>query len=204
MLQKGVSRTTSITIDHSQPVIGPPDGRKRVKMCYGLLTQATDTGFLHLWADSMATVECEKSHCHNTCCRGVRGATLWEAGLTFSGIILINAIVCFQTRKQQRKQQTCESAPVLAFWKVQRVKRVFHVGSEGRIKGEAETAGRKLNDGFVLKGSYLAFLFTTAAAEGRVMGQNEVRVCCFLCNNREVRVFQSLNLSRRECDLCFV
>lgn len=58
------------------------------------------------------------------------------------------------------------------------------MGSEGRIKGEVETAGRELNDGFVLKGSYVAFLFTTAAAGGKVMGQNEVRVCCFLCNNR--------------------
>lgn len=68
---------------------------------------------------------------------------------------------------------------------------MFHVGSEGRIKGEVETAGRELNDGFVLKGSYVAFSFTTAAAaEGKVTGQNEVRVCCFLCNNREVRVFQ--------------
>lgn len=59
------------------------------------------------------------------------------------------------------------------------------------MKGEAETAGWELNDGFVLKGSYVAFLFTTAAAaEGKVRVQNEVRVCCFLCNNREVRVFQ--------------
>lgn len=78
--------------DHSKQVIAPPDGKKRVKITlfYGPLTQATDTGFLHLWVESKGKVECEKSHCLNAYCHGVRAATLWEADLTFSGIILNN------------------------------------------------------------------------------------------------------------------
>lgn len=106
-------------MDHLQQVIGPPDGRRRgLYLCYGPLTQATDTGVLHLWADSMATVECEKSHCLNTCCRGVRAATPLGSWPDLFWNHSNQRIVGFQTpQKRQRKQQTCESAPVLAFWK---------------------------------------------------------------------------------------